>query len=586
MFPPYNNSSHEDYYPISSTLDANDQPVLTVSRDCVDGQLYYNNSDEYNLPQTVYPHSSSSLSPRDDYQRYRQPGLGRNDSNQLFSNHSPYLVSKSPHSRYRDQFSYPPLYDSSAYFSQNGMSQLSGDASFHDLTRNSIVYNESLYPRQAPEISFSRGYPVRYTRSTPLVSDYHSSPWPGNSLPCLKERSFSTCSPSISTRGQENRNGIRNLCYRSLVLNPLYGRLLSSSLSKESQLLMESLIRDISVRDAADRVTRQCISFKKQCTVNKSRLLFILFLLKYPQQTQTWLEFARMEMEAGCYDNALCVINTAINAIPDNLLLLTKKLRILEKLTDTKGICDLIQRLRQINSQRAVKVTVDAAQVLAKLGEERASWSLFCEVGSNPATYSGWLFLRILKYCQVMCPYEETNQLILDILYHSPKHGPLWTLSLDLIESFSILCCPIPLPECSSINSLYDEITRLASQVLPMDILWKVYYSRICHDTRLLNYFRYCAFLLIEPSEYESRLHYLTSQLFQDVAMTLRICPPSLQWKVYMTLGRDAAVASYYQAARLIMQRGIRNCPIRYQHYLLLEYSKIEFYAGHADTSA
>ena len=42
MFPPYNNSSHEDYYPISSTLDANDQPVLTVSRDCVDGQLYYN----------------------------------------------------------------------------------------------------------------------------------------------------------------------------------------------------------------------------------------------------------------------------------------------------------------------------------------------------------------------------------------------------------------------------------------------------------------------------------------------------------------------------------------------------------------
>ncbi len=460
------------------------------------------------------------------------------------------------------RFSYPPLYDSSAYFSQNGMSQLSGDASFHDLTRNSIVYNESLYPRQAPEISFSRGYPVRYTRSTPLVSDYHSSPWPGNSLPCLKERSFSTCSPSISTRGQENRNGIRNLCYRSLVLNPLYGRLLSSSLSKESQLLMESLIRDISVRDAADRVTRQCISFKKQCTVNKSRLLFILFLLKYPQQTQTWLEFARMEMEAGCYDNALCVINTAINAIPDNLLLLTKKLRILEKLTDTKGICDLIQRLRQINSQRAVKVTVDAAQVLAKLGEERASWSLFCEVGSNPATYSGWLFLRILKYCQVMCPYEETNQLILDILYHSPKHGPLWTLSLDLIESFSILCCPIPLPECSSINSLYDEITRLASQVLPMDILWKVYYSRICHDTRLLNYFRYCAFLLvvisfivhskIEPSEYESRLHYLTSQLFQDVAMTLRICPPSLQWKVYMTLGRDAAVASYYQAARLV----------------------------------
>ena len=34
------------------------------------------------------------------------------------------------------------------------------------------------------------------------------------------------------------------------------------------------------------------------------------------------------------------------------------------------------------------------------------------------------------------------------------------------------------------------------------------------------------------------------------------------------------------------MQRGIRNCPIRYQHYLLLEYSKIEFYAGHTDTSA
>ena len=349
-------------------------------------------------------------------------------------------------------------------------------------------------------MSYSRRYPVRYMRPPSLVSDYRSSPWPGNSHSRSEERSFSTRSPSISTRGQESRNGISNLCYRSLVLNSLYGKLLSSSLSKESQSLLESLIHDIPIREAADRVTRQCISFKKQCTVNKSRLLFIHFLLKYPQQTQTWLEFARMEMEAGCYDNALCVINTAINVIPDNLLLLTKKLRILEKLTDTKGICDLIQRLRQINSQRAVKVTVDAAQVLAKLGEERASWSLLCEVGSNPATYSGWLFLRILKYCQVMCPYEETNQLVLDILNHSPKHGPLWTLSLELIEYSSIMRCPVPLPDYSSINLLYNEISRLAYQVLPVDILWKVYYSRICHDTRLLNYLRYCAFSLVVVS--------------------------------------------------------------------------------------
>lgn len=219
-------------------------------------------------------------------------------------------------------------------------------------------------------------------------------------------------------------------------------------------------------------------------------MLFILFLLQHPQQTQTWLEFARMEMEAGCYDNALSVINTAINVIPNNLLLLTKKLRILEKLTDTKGICDLVQHIRHINSQRAVKVTVEAAQVLAKLGEERASWSLLCEVGSNPATYSGWLFLRILKYCQVTHPFEEMNKLVLDILTHSPKYGPLWLLGLDLIEHASIMCCPVPLPDYSSIDVLYNGITRLAYQVLPIDILWKVYQSRICHDTRLLNYLR------------------------------------------------------------------------------------------------
>ena len=34
------------------------------------------------------------------------------------------------------------------------------------------------------------------------------------------------------------------------------------------------------------------------------------------------------------------------------------------------------------------------------------------------------------------------------------------------------------------------------------------------------------------------------------------------------------------------MQRGIRKCPLKYQHYLLLEYSKIEFFVGHTDRSA
>lgn len=590
MFSPYSNSNREGYYPIPMTLGANNQPVLPSSRDCVRGPLYSRNFNERTLPLNVYPNPSSSLNRPDDYQCYRQPGFGGIDSSQysLRNSYSPYLVSQSPYSRYSNQLPYSHMFDSPAYFGQDGLSRSPDDPNLQILTRNGAILNDSLYPRQSPEMSFSRGYQTPYTRSPSLIPDLRSSSWRENSFSRSEERSFPShlSRSSSSSRSQESRNGISDLCYRSLMMNSLYGKLLPSTLSKDSQSFLETLIRDIPMKDAAERVTRQCIHFKKQCTVNKSRLLFIHYLLKCPQQTQTWLEFARMEMEAGCYDNALCVINTALIAIPDHILLLTKKLRILEKLTDVEGIYDLVQRLRRINSQRAVKVTVDAAQVLAKLGEERSSWALLCEVGSNPATYSGWLFLEVLKYCQVMCPFEVTNRIVLDILNHSPKHGPLWSLSLELIEHSSLLCYPFPPQDSYVVDSVYNEISRLAHQVLPADILWKVYFARIFHDTRLLNYFRCRAFYVIDPPEYEEHIRFLQLQLFKDVETTLRICPSALHWKVYMTLGRDAVVTSYRKAARLIMQRGIRNCPLKYQHYLLLEYSKIEFFAGNADISA
>ena len=197
-----------------------------------------------------------------------------------------------------------------------------------------------------------------------------------------------------------------------------------------------------------------------------------------------------MEMETGCYENALCVIDTALIALPSHTLLITKKLRILERTCDISGIMTIVACLRSITSQRATAVLLDAAQALARLGQDQSSWIILHTVCTNPECYSGRLYLELLRYCTLSLPFSTTLSLLCDILDHYPKHAPLWSFCMVFLERAvaSFISGEFSLPEKE--ETVYDKVTELACHILPHSVLWKVYYERVRRDVHLMSYYR------------------------------------------------------------------------------------------------
>ena len=197
-----------------------------------------------------------------------------------------------------------------------------------------------------------------------------------------------------------------------------------------------------------------------------------------------------MEMETGCYENALCVINTALIALPSHTLLITKKLRILERTCDIGGVMTIVASLRSVTSQRVTAVLLDAVQALARLGQDQSSWIILHTVCTNPECYSGRLYLELLRYCTLSLPFNDTLSLLCDILDHYPKHAPLWSFCMAFLERAvdSFISGEFSLPERE--ETIYNKVTELAGQILPHTVLWKVYYERVRRDIHLITYYR------------------------------------------------------------------------------------------------
>lgn len=135
--------------------------------------------------------------------------------------------------------------------------------------------------------------------------------------------------------------------------------------------------------------------------------------------------------------NALCVINTALIALPSHTLLITKKLRILERTCDIGGVMTIVASLRSVTSQRVTAVLLDAVQALARLGQDQSSWIILHTVCTNPECYSGRLYLELLRYCTLSLPFNDTLSLLCDILDHYPKHAPLVVLLYGVLGARS-----------------------------------------------------------------------------------------------------------------------------------------------------
>ena len=117
------------------------------------------------------------------------------------------------------------------------------------------------------------------------------------------------------------------------------------------------------------------IEKKKNCQFRQARLIFIELIIQYPSYLQIWLEFTRLEMECGEYQNASHVLESALTQHQHNELLLQKKIRVEERLNHIKPIQAIIEELRELDTQKSMKIIMEGIAVVARMGYElRASY--------------------------------------------------------------------------------------------------------------------------------------------------------------------------------------------------------------------
>lgn len=241
-----------------------------------------------------------------------------------------------------------------------------------------------------------------------------------------------------------------------------------------------------------DICIKKAIHMKKHCLLQSARILFLSVAIENPLVEQIWIEFSRMEMECGNYQNAEFILSVALSIHPNHLTLIAKYGKVEEKLQHSETLQQLVQIVQNIKTQRSCRVLVDLLSSLVRIGKESLIQEPLSFLLSSPFLSAGWLFHEVLKLLLNLQSIEQTLILIKKVLVRYPKHGPLWRLCLEIVEYYhmytwnesSTILCYIQ-------NSILDQFVQWSHHSLLRDILWKIYLVRIQYNQRIIQFLRY-----------------------------------------------------------------------------------------------
>lgn len=203
-----------------------------------------------------------------------------------------------------------------------------------------------------------------------------------------------------------------------------------------------------------------------------------------PSVTQYWIEFTRMEMETGCYANARLVVDTGLRLAPNNIFLLTKKLKIADKQGDTDAIEAILDSLFASDRQKAIRVLVEAVSSLARLGRFGSAMAYVQEAMKYPAFFTGWFLCELIVFVVPTFSVAAQLDLLPRIAGFALKHSPLWALCLDLQEHITALRSPLHSAPTLPADPQYDALCLQAFAALSSDSVWKVYQIRVLRGTQ------------------------------------------------------------------------------------------------------
>lgn len=200
---------------------------------------------------------------------------------------------------------------------------------------------------------------------------------------------------------------------------------------------------------------------KRRDSHHVARCLYRRAVRLQPFAAQAWLEFAKMEDEAGRHKRARALLHAGLAFCPLDELLLMKGIKAESALGNLTTARSLLSRLPQLSLDRAWRVALVGATMEARRGGLDVSRCVLASLVTRCRTY-GPVFLDAVRFEErhsALCSAAALVQRGLDAITH---YGPLWFAALRVYETAWLLPAVVDASDARAQGRQGSEEARLA----------------------------------------------------------------------------------------------------------------------------
>lgn len=288
---------------------------------------------------------------------------------------------------------------------------------------------------------------------------------------------------------------------------------------------------------------------KRENKIREARRFYQMVSKLQPGASQGWLEFAKMEEECGNLQVCGTILEQGLHFCPINEALMVKCLKHYERIDDMEQVRILLDRLTDVPTERKWRTLMESGLLEARHGNIEAARNVFREL-TEQVPWFGPVYQEACRFEEKCEDYERALEFVERGLKENVRYGPLWFSALRLQEK-------LQRNDKQSIQSRIEEAKKSISK----ELIWKLYY---------------------EAAQMEERAGHL-DECREYYVLAVSYCPSNLLWKVWMSGARTELNHDNISIARKLLKRALREVPLKMKAMVLLEYSRLEEYAGKLD---
>lgn len=180
---------------------------------------------------------------------------------------------------------------------------------------------------------------------------------------------------------------------------------------------------------------------KRENLMKEARQLFMHAIQNAPHLIQSYIEFAKMEEEAGKLKTSKMILLEGLEQAPLSTSLLVKVLRLDEKQGNYNAARQLLGRLRYVHIHKAWRVILEGASLEARAGRLVIARKIYKYLMNNVPFY-GNVFHEASLLEEKWNNIEAAIRICEQGLILNPRYAPLYITLIRLHEKLACLLNP------------------------------------------------------------------------------------------------------------------------------------------------